>query len=754
MKQSNYIHLLQSKLPKPLASGVPCKPDDLPPALFEHQRLVTAWAVRQGRAALFLDTGLGKTACQVAWANYLAPTSGLIVAPLCVAMQTVEQARTLLGVEIEYRREPAAGNGLHITNYEHAHKFVDAGYESVVLDESSILKGLDGKTRKLLTEGFAGVPYRLACTATPAPNDVSELANHAEFLGVMSIAETMATFFVNENGQGNWRLKRHARGAFFEWLASWSIALKSPGDLGLDASAYELPPLAIEEVVVPWEYVRSGELFGDKLRGIQDRARARRDTSQARVAESARIIAQSTGQWAVWCGLNDESSAITEALDAVGDSAIEVTGSMSADAKEAAISRWLRGDVRVLVTKPKIAGFGMNFQQCCQTLFLGLSDSYEAYYQAIRRFLRFGQTRQVRAVIVTTSAEQEIVVNVRRKEAEAADVTGELVARCRTHIHKNLYQKERSEMPKYTERKSKGDGWEIVNGDCVEVTAKMPDESVDMSVFSPPFISLYTYTDSPRDMGNSPDADTFFAHFRHLVGELLRVTRRGRIAAVHVAQVPAMLAKDGYIGIKDFRGDTIRLFEGEGWVYHGECVIDKDPQAQAIRTKSKALLFSQGKRDSSWLRPALADYILVFRKTGEPETKINALRDAKENPDGWISADEWIEWARPIWYGIKESDTLNVAEARGVDDERHICPLQLGTIHRCVMLWSRPGETVFSPFAGIGSEGVQSIRDGRKFLGVELKPEYWEVAKRNLRKAVATAKRAEKNLFAAQGVSE
>jgi DNA modification methylase len=272
-----------------------------------------------------------------------------------------------------------------------------------------------------------------------------------------------------------------------------------------------------------------------------------------------------------------------------------------------------------------------------------------------------------------------------------------------------------------------GVDWTIVNGDCIEGVGGLKDGTIDLSVYSPPFISLYTYTASPRDMGNCASAGEFFEHFGFLIGELLRVTKPGRLTCVHVAQVAAMLERDGYIGLKDFRGDTIRAFQSHGWIYHGEVCIDKDPQAQAIRTKAKGLLFVQMRKDSSWSRPAMADYILVFRKPGDNVVPIQ--------PD--ITNDQWIEWARPIWYGIRESDTLHVAEARGDDDERHICPLQLGTIERCLRLWSNPGELILSPFTGIGSEGYEAVRLGRRFMGFELKPNYAAVAAKNLEAAVA-----------------
>ena len=262
----------------------------------------------------------------------------------------------------------------------------------------------------------------------------------------------------------------------------------------------------------------------------------------------------------------------------------------------------------------------------------------------------------------------------------------------------------------------------LYNGDSAEVMTALPDNSVDLSIFSPPFLSLYTYSPTPRDVGNSRTPEEFWAHFGFVIRELLRMTRPGRNACVHVAQVPAMLVRDGYIGMKDFRGQTIASFEAEGWIYHGEVCIDKDPQAQAIRTKSKSLLFTQLRKDASWLRPALADYILVFRKPGENAVPVL--------PD--LTNDEWIEWARPIWYGIRESDTLNVAEGREEQDERHICPLQLGTIERCVRLWSNADVTVFTPFAGIGSEVYEAVRLGRRGIGIELKPSYFRAAKRNL----------------------
>ncbi len=285
-----------------------------------------------------------------------------------------------------------------------------------------------------------------------------------------------------------------------------------------------------------------------------------------------------------------------------------------------------------------------------------------------------------------------------------------------------------------------GDGWELIHGDCISELGKQPDDSMDLSVYSPPFAALFTYSASERDLGNCASLEEFLTHLSYFIQALLRVTKPGRLTCCHIAQVTSTKATHGVIGLIDLRGAVTKAFVDQGWIYHGDVVIDKDPQAQAIRTHSKALLFVQLRKDSSWLRPALADYILVFRKPGENLVPIH--------PD--LTNDEWIEWARPIWYGIKETDTLNTAVAKENDDERHICPLQLGTIERCLRLWSNPGELVLSPFAGIGSEGYEAVRLGRRFLGMELKESYARTAIRNLQ--VAETLRTQQSLFASTSV--
>lgn len=708
-----YTDLLNRKRALHSSAGIHRQPEDVNAALFSFQRDLVLWALRKGRAALFCDTGLGKTFMQLEWAR-LTGESALIVAPLSVARQTVQEAAKL-GIDVEYVRQQPLAPGLYVTNYEMLDHFDAAFWGAVVLDESSILKGLDSSTRVKLTEMFSETPYRLCCTATPAPNDISEIANHCEFLGVQSRVEMLAQFFVHDDE--GWRLKGHAKEPFFRWLASWAMSVKRPSDLGYDDAGYNLPGLTVTPHWVEAPYTPEGMLFATSLKGVTDRVGVRKATTMQRVERAAAIMGE--GQWIAWCGLNDEAHQLQKLLP----DAVVLEGSQSPEEKARIIEGFQDGTRRILITKASIAGFGLNFQQCHQMVFVGLSDSWEAYYQAIRRCYRFGQTEEVQVHIVLSEQEEEVYHNVMRKESEATDMTERLIANVRNYEQGELGHT--TDEWQYSETVTEGEGWRAMMGDSTERLAEVADNSVGLSVFSPPFISLYTYSPTERDLGNSKDEGLFFEHFGHIIRHLLRATMPGRNCCVHVAQVPAMLVRDGYIGLKDFRGQTINAFVDAGWVFHGEVCIDKDPQAQAIRTHSKALLFTQMRKDSSWSRPALADYILIFRKPGENPEAVK--------PE--LSNDEWIEWARPIWYGIKESDTLNYRDARSDDDERHIAPLQLGTIERCVKLWSNKGDLVLSPFMGIGSEGYVSITNGRRFVGCELKPEYYRQAIKNLRQA-------------------
>jgi DNA modification methylase len=712
-----YIEFIKTKRIFGKSYGVNIDRNDINDTLFDFQKDLVKWACRKGRCAIFADTGLGKTFMQIEWASLIGKNT-LIIAPLSVARQTVREAKKI-GIDVQYvRSQVEAKNKICITNYEMVSNFDFTKFSAVVLDESSILKSLDGKTRRLMTDLCQDVDYRLCCTATPAPNDISEIANHAEFLGVMTRADMLATYFIHDDD--GYRLKGHAEYEFYKWLATWGMSVRRPSDLGYPDDGYILPALHIFPEYVNSDYSPEGKLFFTGLDGITGRATVRKSTIDDRCAHAAHIVNSTDEQFIVWCGLDDEQKMMEDLIP----DCISVYGRHSPNEKAEMIEAFQDGKYRVLVTKPKIAGLGMNFQNAHRMVFVGLSDSFESYYQCIRRCYRFGQTKEVDVRIVLSTLEDGIYQNVLNKEREAAIMTNKLI--------ENVQQFELAEIGgknvesyEYRTDTVNGKTFTMMLGDSGERLLELEENSIGMSVYSPPFMSLYTYSPTERDLGNSKNESEFFGQFDYIIKGLLRVTKPGRLTCCHVAQVPAMNVRDGYIGLKDFRGKTIQAYIDAGWIFHGEVAIDKDPQAQAIRTKAKSLLFVQMRKDSSWSRPALADFILIFRKPGENAEAIH--------PD--ITNDLWIEWARPIWYGIKESETLQYRTAKEDKDERHICPLQLGTIERCIRLWSNKGDTVLSPFSGIGSEGYQAIKLGRKFIGIELKQSYFNSAVKNLRAA-------------------
>lgn len=722
-----YADFLAGKLPAPHESGI--EAGELYPSLFDFQQAIVRWAVRRGRAAIFADTGLGKTRMQIEWAREVtAEQLGLggilVVAPLAVAEQTIAEAREL-GVDLDFADHQPRGADVYrywITNYEKLHKFDPATFRAIVLDESSILKAITGKTRERLVQDWSRIPFRLCCTATPAPNDLEELANHAEFLGVATRRDMLASYFVHDDE--GWRLKGHAREAFFQWMATWAVYVRRPSDLGFSDEGFQLPELRITDHPVSVEMAPEGELFPALMPGIQGRRVARRQSLSGRVEKAVEIVRGRPGQWLVWCGLNAEQEAIAGVL---GQECVSIEGATSEADRLTRERRWRAGEVRVLASKPSIFGWGMNWQHCHQMLFLGLSDSFEEYYQCIRREWRFGQREPVDVEIVISEAEGKVAENVWRKEREHEQTAAEVIACMADAERAAVTEANVLTVEQEPRAEASGDGWRLLLGDACERLQEIETASISLSMHSPPFAQLYTYSASMRDMGNCRTYEDFFEHYRYAVRELLRVTLPGRRACVHVQQIAMTKVMQGVIAWRDFRAEVVRLYCEEGWIYHGEIVIDKDPQAQAIRTKSKTLLFVQLHKDSSWSIPAMADYILLFRAPGE-----NAVPVVPE-----VSNEEWIRWARPIWYGIRETDTLQAAAARSERDEKHIAPLQLETVERCVRLWSNRGEVVLDPMAGIGTVPYVALRAGRRGLGVELKPEYFEQARRNLSTATA-----------------
>lgn len=778
-----YEQFLKSKQVTANPSGFTA--ESLNPALKPFQAAIVKWALKGGRRAIFADTGLGKTLMQLEWANQVSDHTGgqvLVLAPLAVAEQTAREAMKF-GIQGARVVDSPSDDRIQITNYEKLHKFNPASYKGVVLDESSILKGFTSTYRKALTEFSNSINYRLPCSATPAPNDYMELGNHAEYLGVMSCTEMLAMFFTHDGGEtSKWRLKGHAQSKFWQWVASWAVAVRKPSDIGFSDDGYDLPPLHMEQHVIASEIIPDGKLFAVEAETLQERQQARKGTIGMRVDRAASLVNNSTESWIVWCGLNDESKALAAAIPG----AVEVTGSDSDKWKVDAI-QWFTGNLclcstkqkkleessapdatselgnlktihrhsnepqctcgyisgkRVLVSKPVMMGFGLNFQACRNMAFVGLSDSYEQFYQAVRRCWRFGQDREVYAHVITTDIEGAVVRNIERKDQQSKEMMAGMVEHMKDEMAKNLGLSI-SQKSEYGRDVATADSFTAHWGDSIEVIGEMPDNSIHYSIYSPPFSSLYTYSNSDRDMGNCRTYEEFMDHFSYLAPQLYRVLMPGRLMSFHCMNLPLTKERDGVIGLRDFRGILIKLFQDAGFIFHSEVCIWKDPVTAMQRTKAIGLLYKQLRKDSSISRQGIPDYLVTMRKPGEnPEriTKVappagSTYKHARNVPANEFAVDKWQQYASPVWMDIDQSDTLNRDGAREEDDERHICPLQLGVIHRGIELWTNQGDTVLSPFMGIGSEGYESIRLGRKFIGCELKRSYWELAVKNLRQA-------------------
>lgn len=722
---SDYQNFLDSK--KTIDAPTGHEPKEVNPMLYDFQSDIVKWAVRRGRAAIFADCGLGKTPMQLEWAGQVAnQTQGnvLIVAPLAVSKQTKREGEKF-GTDVTIcESQSDVVHGVNITNYEKLHKFDAQTFAGVILDESSILKNYSGKLKTQIIESFKSTPYRLACTATPAPNDYMELGNHAEFLGVMTRPEMLAMFFCHDGGNtSQWRLKGHAEDDFWRWLCSWAVMIRKPSDLGYDDGRFDLPDLQIHQHTIETGIPSEGMLFAVEAQSLMDRRRARRETIEARVADAAALVNGTDEPFLVWCDLNDESAMMKAAIPG----AVEVKGSDSAEHKENSMLGFSDGSIRVLVTKPSIAGFGMNWQHCPNMVFVGLSDSYEQYYQAVRRCWRFGQAHTVSAHIVTADKEGAVVQNIKRKERDAERMAANMVEHMQDISSKEI-RGSSAQKAEYTQATKTGDGWEMHLGDCVERVGQLEDDSIHYSVFSPPFASLYTYSNSDRDMGNCLGWEDFSDHFRFLVRELHRVLKPGRNVSFHCMNLPISKEREGYIGIRDFRGIMIRIFQEEGFIFHSEVCIWKDPVTAMQRTKALGLLWKQIKKDSCMSRQGIPDYLVTMRKPGDNPEPVG--HKPEEFP-----VDLWQKYASPVWMDINPSKTLQRESAREEKDERHICPLQLEVIERAVMLWSNPGDLVLSPFAGIGSEGYVSLQMERRFVGVELKRSYYDQAVLNLEKA-------------------
>ena len=578
----DYAGFLASKQKAVVNSGFHVETSELNYHLFEFQKFIVQRALLRGKYAVFADCGLGKTLMQLEFARLVNQRTGgrvLILAPLAVSGQTIQEGAKF-GYDVVKIGEKmtVSKSGIYITNYEQIDNINTADYIGIVLDESSILKNFNGVTKNKLMEVFAKTQYKLACTATPAPNDLNELGNHSQFLDVMDSNDMRMRWFTHDNNTNEYRLKNHAVKDFFGWVSGWSSVLRMPSDIGFSDDGYKLPPLKFNEKTVTTDTKDIGKLFNDTSVSATEFNAELRITLLQRMTEVVSIVNNSTETFIIWINQNVEEDYL---LPLIPD-AIAVRGSENSDIKEGKLLAFAAGEFRVLITKKKIAQFGMNFQNCNNQIFASLDFSFEGLYQSIRRSYRFGQTKPVNIYLITTDTMTNVAKTIKHKQREFEKMM--------TEITSSVNSKEYGLKSDYNLRKNTSEYHTIYNADCVDVIRTLPDNSIDFSVFSPPFSNLYTYSDNIRDMGNCVSDEEFFAQTDFLLSELYRVIKGGRLVAIHTKDLARYKATSGYSGMYDFTGEYHRAMEKAGFRYHSKITIWKDPVVEMQRTKTQRLL--------------------------------------------------------------------------------------------------------------------------------------------------------------------
>ena len=717
----NYQNFLSSKKKSHVFSGFEVTDNALNNSLFDFQKFIVKRALKAGKYAIFADCGLGKTLMQLEWARHVNKQTNkpvLILAPLAVVGQTVKEGAKF---HIDVCRYDGSKAPVQITNYEQLDNIDTSLFSGIVLDESSILKNFEGQTKKLILESFATTPYKLACTATPSPNDPMELGNHSEFLDVMSRNQMLSMYFVHDGGEtAKWRLKGHAVNLFYQFIGTWAIMLNKPTDIGFEMPGYDLPKLNLIEHKITTPKRDNGQLFNDAIISATNFNSELRATKELRLNEVVKIIQSRPDEnFIVWIKHNDEGEILKKLLHG----SVEVKGSDTDQWKQDKLLGFAGNEFPILITKTKIASFGMNYQNCRNQIFASLDFSFEGLYQAIRRSYRFGQKNEVNIYMITTDTMANVKESINQKQKQFELMQNEMSKA----INENLKGNELSTAA-YNIETEKNDWYTIKRGDCVQLIQEVDNESIGLSVFSPPFAELYTYSSHVEDMGNSKDYNEFLMQFGFLIKELYRVMMTGRNVAVHCMDLPIQKGKEGFIGLRDFSGMILRAFEDAGFIYASRVTIWKDPVVEMQRTKALGLLHKQVKKDSTMSRVGIPDYVMIFRKDGE---RVNPVT----NTD--LPVDLWQKYASPVWMDIDYGNTLQgFRNGRDEQDEKHICPLQLGTIERLIHLYTNKGDTVLTPFMGIGSEVYQAVKMERKGIGFELKESYYDVAKKNLKDVV------------------
>ena len=713
---TQYQEFLKEKQKTFIESGFDVNVETLNPNLFDFQKYAVASALKKGRFALFFDCGLGKTLMQLAWSDAVYNQTNkkvLILAPLAVVEQTKDEA-IKFNISLDC---------FDITNYDQLKNIDCSIYAGVVLDESSILKGRDGKLSALIIQSFKNTPYKLACTATPSPNDHMELGQHSEFLGAMSYLEMLAMYFVHDGGEtSKWRLRKHAADPFWKYVCTWSMACDTPLTLGFEHCGYDLPEIEFIEHIIDVENT-SENLFGDVAVSATDLHRDLKRSIDARITKAVELVNNSDEQWILWTLGNEEANQLNKVIN----NSINVQGSDTPEYKAKHLNGFAKNQFQNLITKTSIASFGMNYQNCHNMIFTSYDFKFESFYQAVRRCYRFGQKEKVKVHLLIPESQR----NVRKTILEKQERHNQMIKEMAKYSSDTNYSINNNKIM-IDNKEIKTDNYHLINGDCVQETTKLKDNSADLVVFSPPFAELYVYSDKEEDMGNVSDYNQFEKHFKFLIPELKRVLKSGRICAIHCMDLPIQKGKEGYIGLRDFSGMIIDWFQSQGFIYHSRTTIWKNPVTEMQRTKALGLLHKTIKKDSSMTRVGIPDYILFFRNEGDNETPITH-QDKDHSKSDYLPVDLWQKYASPVWYDIDYSRTLQYRSGRDGNDEKHICPLQLDTIERIIHLYSNEGETIFSPFGGIGSEGCSAIKMNRKSISIELKESYFKLNAANHR---------------------
>ena len=713
-----YKDFLSTKKKSFIDSGFEIDESLLNSNLFDFQKYTVKTALSKGRFALFFDCGLGKTLMQLSWADAVSNHTGkpvLVLAPLAVVKQTINEGDKF-GIKVGVY---GSNEMIQITNYEQLKNILNIDdFSGVVLDESSILKGRDGKLSKMLIESFEKTQYKLACTATPSPNDHMELGQHSQFLGAMSYLEMLAMFFVHDGGEtSKWRLRKHAKDPFWNYVCTWSMACDNPKTIGFENDGYNLPQIEFIEHIIP---------VGDVAVSATDLHKDLKRSFNERINKTAELVNNSNEQWIIWTLKNDEATELNKVIK----ESVNVQGSDKPEIKAKNLNGFADNNFRNLITKTSIASFGMNYQQCFNMVFTSYDFKFEAFYQAVRRCYRFGQKNKVKVHLLVPESQ----VNVRKTIIEKQKRHLEMIKEMSMYSANTDYKTSKSNFM-IEKKEIKTDNYHIINGDCVQETEKLNDNVADICVFSPPFAELYVYSDKEEDMGNVSNYEEFEKHFKYLIPQIKRVLKPGRICAIHCMDLPIQKGKEGFIGLRDFSGMLVKWFTSQGFIYHARTTIWKNPVTEMQRTKALGLLHKTIKKDSVMSRVGIPDYVLFFRNEGENETPIRH-QDTDDSLPDYLPVDLWQKYASPVWYDIDYSRTLQYRSGRDGNDEKHICPLQLDTIERILHLYSNEGETVFSPFGGIGSEGFSAIKMGRKSISTELKESYFELNRKNHKAAV------------------